>query len=222
MKGNYFQRLERSPASLGPLGQNSPLVAKSAAQSLLGSNVSLHGDPRSALKAGGRGWVWTSSKSDTREKAFPIELRQDCGAYGFRYRQSHIVQIIDRQPHMNRGTFRIAVPQSIPYCLEGDPLAQRANGEGMAQAISPSGGNIQTTARKAGVEDVVHAAGIQRAERSVHAEEQFALLARSMPFFQVALQCVADFIGQGQRQMSVSLVLEDFQNSSSPVDIVKG
>jgi hypothetical protein len=58
-----------------PIEQDSGLVAKSAAQSLLGRNVSLQGGPKPAPKAGGRRWVWTRSKSDTRETAFPIDLR---------------------------------------------------------------------------------------------------------------------------------------------------
>lgn len=47
--------------------QDSRLVGKLAAQSVLGSNVSLHGGSKPAPKVCGRGWVWTSSSSDTAD-----------------------------------------------------------------------------------------------------------------------------------------------------------
>src|SRR4030095_1884787 len=91
----------------------------------------------------------------------------------------------------------------------------------MAQAISPLGGNIQPTASNPMVEDVVHARGIQGAEWSACAKEKSSPLTRSTAFFQIALQHIPDFIGQGQNQMLASLALGDSQNSSSPVNIVQ-
>jgi hypothetical protein len=111
--------------------------------------------------------------------------------------------------------------QSIPYGLEGSPLAQQANGQRMAKTMSPLGGNLQSTAPKSKVEDVVHTAGTQRTEGGAHAKEEFAPRARSTPFSQVALQGVPDFVGQGQKQRLASLALGDSQNSGSPVDIVQ-
>jgi len=113
------------------------------------------------------------------------------------------------------------MPQRVPYGLEGDPLAQQPNGEGMAQAISPLGRNIQATASNPMVEDVVDACGVQWAEWSEHAKEQFAPWTRSATFFQVVLEDVPDFIGQWQNQVLVSFALADSQNSGSPVNIVQ-
>jgi hypothetical protein len=91
----------------------------------------------------------------------------------------------------------------------------------MAQAISPLGGNIQTAASNPMVEDVMHASGIQGAEWSACATEEFPPLTRSTVFFQIALQHVPDFISQWQNQMLASLTLGDSQNSGSPVNIVQ-
>src|SRR4029434_6839689 len=91
----------------------------------------------------------------------------------------------------------------------------------MAQAISPLGGNIQTTASNPMVEDVVHASGIQGAEWSACAKEEFSPLTRSTAFFQVALQHIPDFIGQWQNQMLASLALGDSQHTGSLVNIVQ-
>jgi hypothetical protein len=65
----------------------------------------------------------------------------------------------------------------------------------MAQAISSLGGNLQTTALKAMIKDVMHAAGSQRTVGGAQAEEKFAPRARPTPLFQIALQRVPNFIG---------------------------
>src|SRR5213592_2411937 len=118
LSAHCFGALLMSIKEVIPRQQDSRLVGKLATQSLLGCDVPLHGSPKSAPKAHGRRWVWTSSTSDTRGSAFPIVGREVCGADGFRHRQSHLAQIIYRQPEINRGTLRIAMPKRIPYGLE--------------------------------------------------------------------------------------------------------
>jgi hypothetical protein len=151
----------------------------------------------------------------------PIGLRQDLYAYDFRHRQSDIAQLVDRQAQVHSGTLRIAMSKRIPYVLQGDPLAQQPNGEGMAETISPLGRNIQTTEPNPVVKDAVNAGRIQRGEGRARAKEEFAPLTLSSAFFQVALQHVPDIIGQGQNQIAARFRLGYPQNSGSPVNIVQ-
>ena len=58
-----------------PREQDSRLVGKLATQSLLGCDMSLHGSPKPAPKTCGRRGVGTGSRSDLREKVFPIARR---------------------------------------------------------------------------------------------------------------------------------------------------